>query len=146
MKLSSPAFQDGERIPLLYTCDGNDSIPPLLIEGVPEETKSFVLIMDDPDSPSGTWLHWLAYDIPPDTRKIKTEVGRQGMNSWNKPGYGGPCPGSGEHRYFFRLFALDRMLQLEDNASRLEVEKAMEGRVMAQAEWMGTFIKGVDRK
>lgn len=146
MKLSSPAFQDGERIPSLYTCDGNDMIPPLLIEDVPEETKSFVLIMDDPDSPSGNWLHWLAYDIPADTREIKSEVGLQGMNSWNKPGYGGPCPGSGEHRYFFRLFAIDGMLDLSDHASRAEVEKAMEERVVAQAEWMGTYIKEANRK
>lgn len=141
MTLSSPAFADGSRIPSLYTCDGSNSIPPLVIGDVPPETKSFVLICFDPDSPSGNWDHWVAYNIPAETREIKTEVGTQGVNSWGKLGYGGPCPGNGEHRYVFQIYALDVVLNLESGAARTAVERAMQGHEVARAEVMGKYIK-----
>ncbi|MCK9361005.1 YbhB/YbcL family Raf kinase inhibitor-like protein [Patescibacteria group bacterium] len=141
MRLTSPAFADGASIPSQYTCDGNDSVPPLVIDDVPPDTKSFVLICFDPDSPSGNWDHWVAFDIPADTREINSEVGTQGVNSWGKLGYGGPCPGSGEHRYFFRLFALDTMLNLKSGASRSAVEQALQGHELAKTEVMGRYIK-----
>ncbi len=110
MYLSSSAFSDGGSIPSEYTCDGADKVPPLAISSAPKDTASFVMIMDDPDSPSGHFLHWLMYDIPADTQSIAKGSGKQGMNSWSHTGYGGPCPGSGEHRYHFRLYALNKML------------------------------------
>lgn len=147
MRLTSPAFVADNSIPTKYTCDEDDTIPPLLIEDAPPETVSFVLMMDDPDSPSGDWLHWLAYDIPGDTRQILEgqEVGIQGTNSWNRLGYGGPCPGQGEHRYYFRLYALDRMLDLPPGARRPDVERAMKSAVRAEAQFMGKYIKMENR-
>ncbi len=141
MTLSSPAFADGSRIPSLYTCDGANSIPPLVIGDVPPETKSFVLICFDPDSPSGNWDHWVAYDIPAETREIKSEVGTQGVNSWGELGYGGPCPGEGEHRYIFQIYALDEMMGMEGGATRPAVEQAMRGHALIKAEVMGRYIK-----
>ena len=146
MYLTSPAFSHGSDIPSQYTCDGADAIPPLSISSPPKDTACFVLIMDDPDSPSGTWDHWIAYDIPADTRRIDGKApGLQGMNSWSRPGYGGPCPGKGEHRYFFRLYAVSRLLGLRSNAHRAEVEHAMRGHVIAEARLMGRYIKKENR-
>jgi hypothetical protein len=143
MKLTSPAFVADNHIPLKYTCDGEDAIPPLSIEDAPPETRSFVIIMDDPDSPSGDWLHWLAYDIPAETRQILEgqEVGTQGMNSWSKTGYGGPCPSTGEHRYVFRLYALDKTLDLPAATRRPDVERAMTGAILAETIFMAKYIK-----
>lgn len=144
LRVWSPAFDYGARIPVQYTCDGPDRIPPLRWEGLPAGTKSLVLIMDDPDAPMGTWVHWVVFDIPPETQGIEegqAPPGRSGRNSWGRTGYGGPCPPRGKpHRYFFRLYALDvPTLGLPEGASREQVDRAMQGHILAQAEWMGTY-------
>jgi Raf kinase inhibitor-like YbhB/YbcL family protein len=140
MKLTSPAFKQGGAIPAKFTCDGADVSPPLEIADVPESTKSLVLIVDDPDAPAKTWLHWLVYDIGPLSRIPEGDVpGKQGMNDFGRKDYGGPCPRSGRHRYFFRLYALDSTLDLKQGASRKDVEKAMEGHVLEKAEMMGLY-------
>ncbi len=140
--LSSSAFSQGGSIPPRYTCDGEDVSPPLSIAGVPEGTRSLVLIMDDPDAPMGTWDHWVVFNIPPTVREIPegTEPeGTPGRNSWGRTGYGGPCPPDREHRYFFRLYALDTTLNLPEEASKEEVLQAMEGHILAQTELMGRY-------
>jgi hypothetical protein len=140
MKLNSPDFEYGGKIPSKFTCDGDDVSPTLLIKEIPDNTKTLALIVDDPDAPSGTWLHWLVYDISPVSEIQEAAVpGKQGMNNFGKKDYGGPCPPSGEHRYFFRLNALDDELNLEEGASRQDVEKAMSGHVLAEAELMGLY-------
>ena len=142
LRLSSPAFVHTGNVPAVHTCDGRDASPPLAIAGVPARTQSLVLIMDDPDAPAGTWVHWVAWNIPPGT----TEIGAglppgsvEGRNSWQRTGYGGPCPPSGSHRYFFKLYALDTLLTLPATGGKAEVERAMKGHVLAQAELMGTY-------
>jgi Raf kinase inhibitor-like YbhB/YbcL family protein len=140
MKLTSPEFKQGGAIPAKFTCDGADVSPALEIADVPENAKSLVLIVDDPDAPAKTWLHWLVYDISPLSRIAEGDVpGKQGMNDFGKRDYGGPCPPSGRHRYFFRLFTLDGALDLKEGASRKDVEKAMEGHVLEKAELMGLY-------
>jgi len=140
MELTSTAFEQGGSIPAKFTCDGADVSPPLEIAGVPDNTKSLVLIVDDPDAPAKTWLHWLVYDINPLSKIEQSAVpGKQGMNDFGKKDYGGPCPPSGRHRYFFRLYALDTKLEIQEGASRKEVEKAMEGNVLEKAELMGLY-------
>ncbi|CAH2031378.1 YbhB/YbcL family Raf kinase inhibitor-like protein [Trichlorobacter ammonificans] len=143
LTLSSPAFRHGEAVPARHTCDGHDSSPPLLIANVPARTRSLALIMDDPDAPSGTWVHWLVWNLPAATREI-AENGLpreavQGRNSWRRNGYGGPCPPSGSHRYVFRLFALDVTLRLGAAADRSELEQVMSGHILAHTELMGTY-------
>jgi len=145
MTLSSPAFVDGAMIPSDYTCDGGDRVPPLTIQGAPAGTASFALVMHDPDSPSGNWDHWVAYDIPADTTSIESEVGTQGSNSWPRLGYGGPCPGTGTHRYVFTVYALDVLLGLVPGATRSQLEQKMSGHVLDQAQTMGTYIKMQNR-
>ncbi|AJE02235.1 YbhB/YbcL family Raf kinase inhibitor-like protein [Geobacter pickeringii] len=143
MHLTSPAFVQGGVIPALHTCDGRDTSPPLAIGGVAEQAQSLVLIMDDPDAPMGTWVHWVLWNIPPHSAAIAENgvpAGSvQGRNSWQRSGYGGPCPPSGSHRYFFRLYALDTRLDLPAGAGKAEVERAMKGHVIAEAELMGTY-------
>lgn len=143
MKLTSPVFNHQEAMPAKYTCDGENVNPPLLIAGVPEEAKSLVLIMDDPDAPSGTWLHWTVWNIVPNQKEISEnrvpEGAQEGVTSFGRSGYGGPCPPSGEHRYFFKLFALASQLELPAGASREALEKAMEGYILAQAELVGLY-------
>ncbi len=150
MELSSPAFKYGEAIPRKYTCDGEDASPPLAIAGVPEGAKALVLIMEDPDAPIGLFTHWILYDIPPTVRELPEGVpkrpevagiGLQGVNDFGRVGYGGPCPprGHGPHRYFFRLYALSAPLGLSPRASRRAVLDAMRGKMIAQAEYMGTY-------
>ena len=148
MQLTSSAFTQGQPIPLKYTCDGSNISPPLAWTGAPSSTKSFALIMDDPDAPAGTWVHWVIYNLPatehalpeavPATAKL-ADGALQGKNSWPKPGYGGPCPPSGTHRYFFKIFALDTLLKLPADADKAQLLAAMEGHVSAQAELMGTY-------
>jgi Raf kinase inhibitor-like YbhB/YbcL family protein len=145
MTLSSSAFANGEMIPSEYTCDGADRVTPLLIEGAPAGTVSFAIIMHDPDSPSGNWDHWIAYDIPADTTSIDAEVGVQGMNSWPRSGYGGPCPGTGTHRYVFDVYALDTKLDLAPGAVRSFVEQKMAGHVLDQAQLIGKYVKMENR-
>lgn len=145
MRLTSPAFSEGNSIPSKYTCDGGDTIPPLRFEDVPGGAKSLALVMDDPDAPGGTWDHWLLWNIPPDTREVKegkAPRGVGGKNSWGRNDWGGPCPPDREHRYFFRLYALDRELDLAAGARKGELEKAMRGHVVAEAQLMGRY----DRK
>ncbi|MGH9966456.1 MAG: YbhB/YbcL family Raf kinase inhibitor-like protein [Pyrinomonadaceae bacterium] len=148
MKLTSSAFQHGSPIPAIYTCDGKDLSPPLLWADVPEGAQSFILICDDPDAPRGTWTHWVVYNIPAEVRELNEGMpttdtlangASQGMNDFKRVGYGGPCPPSGTHRYFFRLYALDSRLRLQPRAERAEVDHDMDGHVLALGELMGTY-------
>ncbi len=140
MKLSSPEFADKQQIPSDYTCDGAGRIPPLEISGIPANAKSLALLMDDPDAPAGTWDHWVAWNIPPATRRIDSEPeGVAGKNSWGKTGYGGPCPPSGMHRYYFKIYALDAVLELPAGSGKAALLGAMKGHVIAEASLMGTY-------
>lgn len=142
MKLTSPAFAHNGAIPSEYTCDGDDLSLPLIISDAPSNTKSLALIMDDPDAPVGTWDHWIVFNITPSTKEIPqgTEPnGIAGRNSWGKTGYGGPCPPSETHRYFFKLYALDTILNLPEGSTKKDIEKAMQGHIIAQAQLMGTY-------
>lgn len=144
MELTSPAFEEGGMIPAEYTCQGKDISPELNIAGIPEDAKSLALIMDDPDAPMGTWDHWVVFNMPAATAKIAkgTEPeGIPGTNSWKRTGYGGPCPPSGTHRYFFRVFALDTELDLSSGATKKEVMDAMEGHIIGKAQLMGRYSK-----
>ena len=149
MKLSSQAFKHNDKIPSKYTCQGQDINPPLEIAEVPEGTKSLALIMDDPDVPERVrkdkmWVHWVAYNIDPKTRAIKENIptlGTLGKNTGGMNRYMGPCPPDKEHRYFFKLYALDTMLSLKDGATKDELLKAMEGHILAQCELIGRFEK-----
>jgi Raf kinase inhibitor-like YbhB/YbcL family protein len=141
MELTSPAFEYGESIPELYGCDGTDISPPLEIAGLPAGTAVLALIVDDPDAPAGTWDHWIAFDIEP-TESIPEsvgELGTAGSNSWSRTGYGGPCPPSGTHRYFFTVYALDAKLGLATGAAKTDVLGAIEGHVLAEATLMGRY-------
>jgi Raf kinase inhibitor-like YbhB/YbcL family protein len=149
MVLSSTAFADGEVIPVKYTCDGEDLSPPLTWESVPEGTRAFALICDDPDAPVGTWDHWVLFNLSGDLRGLpegltpKTELAEEighGLNSWKRIGYGGPCPPPGKpHRYFFRLYALSAPVDLKEKATKAEVLKSIELSVLASATLMGTY-------
>jgi Raf kinase inhibitor-like YbhB/YbcL family protein len=148
MIIASPAFTEGGMLPAKYTCDGQDISPPLEWENVPAGTKSLALIQDDPDAPMGTWVHWVAYNIPPNITKLDENVKpekvfkhgmRQGNNDWPKIGYGGPCPPSGTHRYYFKLYALDTMLDLRPGATKAQVLQAMKGHILAEAQLMGKY-------
>ena len=145
MKLTSPAFGNNGDIPSKYTCDGEDINPPLKIEGVPKNAKNLVLIIDDPDAPAGVWVHGVAFNIDPETTSIEERSGPKsgvaGKNSWGKNSYGGPCPPSGIHRYFFKLYALDKKLDLDGSATKAEVEKAMEGHIIEKAEFVGKYSR-----
>lgn len=141
MRLTAPAFAHETPIPAKFSCHGEDVSPELHIAGIPEGAAVLALIMDDPDAPAGTWDHWVAFDIDP-VSIIPEDVGELGIggsNSWRRLGYGGPCPPSGTHRYFFRLFALDAPLRLPEGATKADVLDAMDGRVLAEAVLMGTF-------
>lgn len=145
MKLESTAFSHNEKIPSKYTCDGDNVNPALLISGVPDRTKGLVLVMDDPDAPRGTWVHWTLWNIPPETAEIsENSVSRDavgGTTNFGSTGYGGPCPPSGTHRYFFKLYALDTTLSLFSSADKKEIEKAMEGHILASAELIGLYSR-----
>lgn len=144
-ELSSPSFGPGGRIPEKYTCDGNNISPPLFWKEAPSGTKSYVLIMEDPDAPAGTWDHWVLFNIPATATSLDENLQQlpqgtmQGNNSWNKLGYGGPCPPDREHRYFFKLYALDKILSLNEGSSKPEIEKAMQGRILGTAELMSKY-------
>ena len=144
MKLTSPAFQNNAQIPSEHTCDGRDLSPPLSVSGVPSKAKSLALVMDDPDAPVGNWDHWIVFNISPSASQMPkgTEPkGVAGKNSWGRTGYGGPCPPSGTHRYLFKLYALDAALNLPEGATKKELERAMQGHIISQAQLMGTYIK-----
>ncbi|MBI5392271.1 YbhB/YbcL family Raf kinase inhibitor-like protein [Candidatus Woesearchaeota archaeon] len=150
MKLTSKSFEQGTLIPSKFTCDGNNTNPALEFKDVPANAKSLVLIMDDPDIPAfvkekysiQVWDHWVVFNIPAETRAVNegsNPKGLFGVNTGGKKTYGGPCPPDKEHRYFFKLYALDTMLSLKEGATKKEVEQAMEGHILAKAELMGLY-------
>jgi Raf kinase inhibitor-like YbhB/YbcL family protein len=143
MKISSPAFQENGKIPKEYTCDGQNGNPPLHFDGIPLKTQSLALIVDDPDAPAGVWTHWVMWNINRETRDIAGKAvpkgALEGVNSFKKSVYGGPCPPSGSHRYFFKLYALDTQLRLQPGATKSDLLKAMKGHVIAEAETMGRY-------
>ena len=144
MKITSSAFQEGGNIPSKFTCDGADSSPPLQISEVPAAAKSVALIVDDPDAPSGLFTHWTVWNISAQNSTIaegSAPKGAQGTNDFGKSGYGGPCPPSGTHRYYFRIFALDRELDLASGAKRSQLDAAMKGHVVAQGMLMGRYSR-----
>jgi Raf kinase inhibitor-like YbhB/YbcL family protein len=142
MKIRSSEFEHNGFIPAKFTCQGNDINPPLVIEDIPEGAKSLVLIVDDPDAPGGTWVHWVLFNIPV-TGKIEEDsiVGKQGLNDFGRKDYGGPCPPSGTHRYFFKIYALESELDLSEDAGKQDVERAMEEHILDKAELIGLYEK-----
>lgn len=143
MKIESPAFLNNTPIPAKYTCDGENINPRLIISGVPENAKSLVLIVDDPDAPGAVWVHWTVWNIKPETTAIAENSAPkeavEGITDFGKSGYGGPCPPSGTHRYFFKLYALDITIELEPTAKAKDLEKAMQGHILAQAQLVGLY-------
>jgi Raf kinase inhibitor-like YbhB/YbcL family protein len=154
LTLKSSAFYNGGEIPSRYTCEGEDVSPPLAWTGVPETARSLVLIIDDPDAPDPKapkmiWVHWVLYNISPDVSDLPEDIVPaklppgivEGLNDWNRIGYGGPCPPIGRHRYFHKLYALDTVLEGINTPTKAKVEAAMKGHVIAQTELMGTYQK-----
>jgi Raf kinase inhibitor-like YbhB/YbcL family protein len=144
MKITSSAFNEGGNIPSKFTCDGSDTSPPLQVTNVPPGAKSLVLIADDPDAPGGLFTHWLVWNIAPASNSIgegTAPKGVHGTNDFGKSGYGGPCPPSGTHRYSFKIFALDRELDLRSGAKRSQVDAAMKGHVVARGELIGRYSR-----
>lgn len=143
MQISSPAFKNNEYIPQKYTCDGEDISPQLVIEDVPKEARSLVLIVDDPDASNGDWVHWTVWSIDPAIKAIAENSvplrAIEGTTSSGKPGYGGPCPPSGVHHYQFKLYALNSSLSLGSSAKKEDLEKAMEGKIIKQAKLVGLY-------
>lgn len=146
--ITSPAFHEGKSIPSRYTCDGEDMSPPLEWGEVPAGTQSIALISDDPDAPMGVWVHWVLYNLPPDTRSLQEDMppdeklpngALQGVTDFRRTGYGGPCPPSGTHRYYFKLYALDRKLDLGAGAAKNDLLKAMEGHILGEGMLMGVY-------
>ncbi len=150
IELTSSAFVNGAAIPEQYTCQGKNISPPLKWSGISSQAKSLVLIMDDPDAPVGTWVHWVLYDLPPSTTELPegfgnelnktTDTGKQGKNDFKHLGYGGPCPPAGKsHRYFLKLYALDSVLDLKSGATKKDVERTMENHILGQGQLMATY-------
>jgi Raf kinase inhibitor-like YbhB/YbcL family protein len=149
LTISSSSFSNGGEIAKKFTCDGADVSPQLSWNEPPAGTKSFALLADDPDAPVGNWNHWVLWNLPPETRSLAEGLSKaahlpdgsqQGMNDFRKTGYNGPCPPPGKpHRYYFKLFALDGKLTLKDSTTRKDLEAAMKGHILAQAEWMGRY-------
>lgn len=150
MKITSTSFKEGEMIPSKYTCDGENISPQLLWTDLPANTKSLALISDDPDAPSGDWVHWVVYDIPSNVNELKenfpkekslSDGTKQGINDSRKTGYNGPCPPSGTHRYYFKLYALNVLLNEDAGLTKKELLKAMDGYIIAEALLMGKYKK-----
>lgn len=150
LKVTSSAFTEGQMIPAKYTADGQDVSPPLAWDNVVQGTKSFALVSDDPDAPMGTWVHWLIWNIPPDQNQLDEGIGAkenlpggavQGTTSFKRVGYGGPAPPSGTHRYYFKVYALDTTLDLASKATKKDLEKAMQGHILAQGQIMGRYSR-----
>ena len=148
IKLTSTAFKDGEMIQSKYTCDGVNVSPPLSWFGVPANAKTIALIVDDPDAPGKTWVHWVIYDLPAGTNSLPENVakeeelvlgGKQGTNDFKQIGYGGPCPPHGTHRYYFKIYAVDAAAALPPGATKDQLSKAMEGHIVAQGQLMGRY-------
>jgi hypothetical protein len=142
MHITSPAFEHNGRVPPKYSCNGANINPPLTIEDIPPGTESIAIIMDDPDAPGRTFLHWLIWDIAP-TKEIAEDSapGTEGRNDFGKVAYGGPCPPSGTHRYFFRVYALSTTVNLAEGSSRADLERAMKGHILAEAELIGLYAQ-----
>lgn len=142
MKITSPEFANNEFIPRKFTCEGEDINPTLIIAEIPANAKGLALIVDDPDAPMGTWVHWVVYNIPLISRIDEESIpGEQGMNNFGRQDYGGPCPPSGTHRYFFKIYALDTDLNLKAGLNKQALEKAMQGHIMDKAELIGLYKK-----
>ena len=154
LKITSTAFQHNNEIPSLYTCEGEDYSPPLHWQGVPRDARSLVLIVDDPDAPDPqapkmTWVHWVLYNLPPDSQTLPEGTTSadlpagtgEGLNDWKRTGYGGPCPPIGRHRYFHKLYALDTVLEKMVRPDKSRIEAAMKGHIIEQAELVGTYQK-----
>jgi len=146
LQITSPAFENMAGIPEKYTCKGEDISPPLIWDGLPEGTASLVLIMDDPDAPVGTWNHWIVFNLPPETSGLEEDIqvlpdgSLVGENSWRRNDYGGPCPpGGARHRYFFKLYALDTLLDLREGVKKAQLEAAMQSHILDQAELIGIY-------
>ena len=148
LKITSSTFREGEMIPKKYTDDGENISPPLSWTGVPANAKSIALIADDPDAPRGTWVHWVLFDLPPQTAGLPENVpkrttlsngGRQGINDSHSIGYDGPAPPSGTHRYYFKVYALDVMLTLESGITKAQLLKAINGHILAEGQLMGRY-------
>lgn len=148
INITSPAFREGQMIPQQYACDGDNISPPLSWDGIPDGTQSLVLIMDDPDAPRGTFIHWVLYDLPPDLDGLPENLpkdktlavgGEEGINSTDQLGYMGPCPPSGTHRYFFKLYALDDKLNLPAGETKDRLLNAMVGHILGQGQLMGRY-------
>jgi len=148
INITSSAFEEGGLIPPKYTCDGDDISPPLQWDAGPEATKSIALISDDPDAPMGTWVHWVLFNLPPDTTHLHENIppeeilpngARQGISDFGRIGYGGPCPPSGTHRYFFKIYTLDTELDLVAGAAKSDLINAMEGHILAEGQLMGKY-------
>jgi len=143
MEITSPEFKHKEMIPQKFTCQGADASPALEISGVPKGTVSLALIVDDPDAPVGNWDHWIVYNIPPQTARIEENSipGEQVLNDFGRKDWGGPCPPSGTHRYFFKLYALDVKLSLSNDARKKDLEVAMQGHILEKSELIGLYKK-----
>jgi Raf kinase inhibitor-like YbhB/YbcL family protein len=143
MKITSPAFEDSQMIPSLYTCDEDNINPPLEISDVPEDAKSLALIMDDPDAPKENFTHWLMWNIPPDTKRIEEndwmDGAEQGMNDGGEIGYMGPCPPSGVHHYHFKLYALNSMLDLRGEIKKEDLEREISDALIEKAQLIGLY-------
>lgn len=145
MKISSPAFENNGEIPSKYTCDGENINPPLEFGNVPENTQILVLIVDDPDAPMGIWVHWTLWNIEPETEKIPENTvpagAVEGITSFGKVGYGGPCPPSGTHRYFFKIYALDKKLDLSPQADKSKLGEVINNHILAKSELIGLYSR-----
>lgn len=142
LKVTSPAFEQDGMIPAKYTCDGRNVNPPLDIDNIPEESVCLVLIADDPDAPIGVWTHWIAWNIPVTHHIKENEIhGIEGLNDFQKRSYGGPCPPSGTHRYFFKIYALNALLDLPPNTKKLQLEKAISEHIIAFGELVGRYTR-----
>jgi Raf kinase inhibitor-like YbhB/YbcL family protein len=148
IKITSSVFTEGSIIPNRYTCDSEDVSPDLAWTGVPEGTKSLALICDDPDAPMGTWVHWVLFNLTPDINELHAEIppektlknsARHGKNDFGRFGYGGPCPPSGTHRYFFKLYALDTRIKLESGITKAQLLEAMNGHILDEGRLMGKY-------
>ena len=148
IKITSSAFEEGGMIPAKYTCDGADVSPPLQWDAVPQGSKSIALICDDPDAPMGTWVHWVLFNLPAETKELAENIppvetlpngARQGLSDFGRIGYGGPCPPGGTHRYFFKIYALDTEIGLEAGANKRQLLKAMEGHILEQGQLVGKY-------
>jgi Raf kinase inhibitor-like YbhB/YbcL family protein len=148
IKITSSVFTEGSMIPNRYTCDAEDVSPDLAWTGVPEGTKSLAIICDDPDAPMGTWVHWVLFNLPPDINELHAEIplektlkngARHGKNDFGRFGYGGPCPPSGTHRYFFKLYALDTRIKLESGITKAQLLEAMNGHILDEGQLMGKY-------